>query len=235
MHSALSFPFNDDQISQARDLVKQGDYPGMNRYRIWGAAPRGAGGHKILCLCFWATCLACVSFVNRALASEDTRSPRSADAGAGRRLFVGDPDGTEVRLCIPSDLRYSFLPDNYSVTFLLTPLTDGTVRFVRKGDVLGLVHVERVRVARFRSDTLWGESLKRKRASAAGRELGGFVFEDAFLLDGPQMFIAASVSYPVNIIIYFRNGDVATRERRQMQLLSVASSVSAFLNAKECD
>ena len=198
-------------------------------------ASRQAVAKKFASLCFWTICIACIACANRTSASEDIGGVRNVEKEGRRSLLIGDSDEDQVRLCIPSDLRYRFMPGGNAVSFPLEPLPDGTVRFVRIGDVLGVAHVEQVRVARLKSDSLWVRTLARMRAYPTGIEVHGFVFETAFQLGTPQIYLAVSASHPVDLIVYLRNHDGATPERRKAQLSSIASSIAAFLSAKECN
>lgn len=183
-----------------------------------------------LCISLWLH-LASVECVHAGQESNDITPSNQPER---LKIELSYEGATEASLCIPANLDYSLLPDDQSATFLVRPMSDGTVHFLYKREPRSFTHVEQVSVAIFSTSELWKEILGQMRTSPEREELSGFVFKTVFRTDGSQTYVAASKSDPVNLLIHLRN-DGANRELRKAQLSSIASSASKFLKKKECN
>lgn len=179
------------------------------------------------------TAIACTS-LGGVCASPQRESMKPSAPLGNVNIFLAFDNETKVRLCIPGDLDRSFLPQNQAMTFLLKPLPDGGVHFLRKSEPRSWAHVEQVEVAPFNSSALWKNILAEMRASSGGKELNGFIFKTIFRTDGSQTYVAASEKTPVGISVHLRN-DHASRELRRAQLSSIAWSITKFMTTKECN
>ena len=151
------------------------------------------------------------------------------------RVKLGFTGGPEVPLCYPASLSASFLPDNQSVTFMVEPMPDGSVRFMHKSDPPELVHVERVMIGVYTTASSWQRAVARFRAAPHSVEMDDYIFETVEPLGKPFKYLAVSSSLPLYFMAYLDSDDGATRKRRELQLSSTARSINAYLNTTECN
>jgi hypothetical protein len=145
------------------------------------------------------------------------------------------PSGPAVTMCIPDAIEASFLPDNQSLTFRVTQMQDGAVRFVRGYDKPDQSRPQLLAVAAYTSAVSWQEVVARHRAAPRSSQIGEFVFKSIDPFVDLGRYFAVSTSRPVNFFVDLRSTTSTSVDRRRAQLTAIVDSISGYLNATECN
>jgi hypothetical protein len=150
-------------------------------------------------------------------------------------VTLGFSGGPSIRLCVPDEVRASFLPDNQSITFRVVQMPEGSVRFVRRDDKPDKSRAQLLAVAAYISAASWQEVVARHSAAPRSAQIGEFVFKSIDPFVDLGRYFAVSTSRPVNFFVDLRSARGTSVERRRAQLTAIADSISGYLNATECN
>lgn len=150
-------------------------------------------------------------------------------------VTLGFPGGPAIRMCIPNEIRVSFLPDNQSLTLRVAQMQDGSVRFVHRDDKPDQSRPQLLAVAAYISAASWQEVVARHRAEPRSTRIGEFVFKSIDPFVDLGRYFAVSTSRPVNFFVDLRSASGTSVERRRAQLTAIVDSMSGYLNAPGCN
>jgi hypothetical protein len=157
------------------------------------------------------------------------------DHGHGSALTeLHFPGGPTVALCIPNNIRSSFLADNQSVSFWVSHADGRVVHLIPAGEELNRFDDALLTVSVFNTVDPWQRVISEFRSKNSSVQIGEFVFKSGDPSANFGRYFAVSTERPVNFFVDLGRGSPASAISRRQQLSSLVDSISGFFNAMEC-